>query len=90
MFVYLGVNDAQPIWLYPGERGSSSAAILPFGSKTWEARYAQRTLGFYERICRRGARRAIVLLPVDVSRSQLQQRLERIRPARAPVELPGP
>ena len=79
VFIYLGVNDAQPIWLYPRERGASSAAMLPFGTKTWEARYAQRTLGFYQRICQRGARRAIVLLPVDVTRSHLQQKLERIR-----------
>jgi hypothetical protein len=79
VFVYLGVNDAQSLWLYPGERAASSAALLPFGSPSWEARYAQRTLGFYERICQRGARRAIVLLPVDVNRTHLQQRLGRIR-----------
>jgi len=79
VFVYLGVNDAQPLWLYPGERASASAATLPFGTPTWEARYEARTHGFYERICQRGARRAIVLLPVDVNRSQLQQRLARIR-----------
>ncbi|HTV19263.1 MAG TPA: hypothetical protein VMG12_11345 [Polyangiaceae bacterium] len=79
VFVYIGVNDAQSLWLYPGERPSSSAVMLPFGSPTWEARYAERTLGFYERICQRGARRAIVLLPVDVTRSHLQQRLARIR-----------
>lgn len=79
VFVYLGVNDAQPLWLYPGERAPASAATLPFGTPTWEARYEARTLGFYERICQRGARRAIVLLPVDVARSGLQRKLERIR-----------
>jgi hypothetical protein len=79
VFVYLGVNDAQSLWLYPGERQSSSAATLPFGTPSWEARYAERAHDFYERICQRGARRAIVLLPVDVTRSQLQQRLQRIR-----------
>jgi hypothetical protein len=79
VFVYLGVNDAQPLWLHPGERAASSPAMPPFGTPTWEARYAERTLGFYERICQRGAKRAIVLLPVDVNRSELQRRLQRIR-----------
>jgi hypothetical protein len=79
VFVYLGVNDAQPLWLHPRERSGSSQAMLPFGTPAWEARYAERTLGFYERICQRGARRVIVLLPVDVNRSQLEQRLKRIR-----------
>jgi lysophospholipase L1-like esterase len=79
VFVYLGVNDAQSLWLHPGERATSSAPMVPFGTPTWEARYAERTLGFYERICQRGAKRAIVLLPVDVNRSELQRRLHRIR-----------
>jgi hypothetical protein len=79
VFVYLGVNDAQSLWLHPGERAAASLAMLPFGTPTWEARYAERALGFYERICQRGARRAIVLLPVDVNRSELQRRLQRIR-----------
>jgi hypothetical protein len=73
VFVYLGVNDAQPLWLHPGERAAASTAMLPFGTPTWEARYAERTLGFYERICQRGAKRAIVLLPVDVNRTELQR-----------------
>jgi hypothetical protein len=79
VFVYLGVNDAQSLWLHPGERAAASLAMLPFGTPTWEARYAERALGFFERICQRGARRAIVLLPVDVNRSELQRRLQRIR-----------
>lgn len=83
VFVYLGVNDAQSLWLRPRERSQSSAATLPFGTSTWDARYAQRTLGFYERICQRGARRAIVLLPVDVNRTELQRRLQRIRELQA-------
>jgi hypothetical protein len=80
VFVYLGVNDAQSLWLYPGERDTSTnAAMLPFGTPSWEARYAERALGFYERICQRGARRAIVLLPVDLNRSELERRMKRIR-----------
>lgn len=79
VFVYLGVNDAQPLWLHPQERQATKAVTLPFGTPLWEARYAERTRGFYERICARGARRAIVLLPVDVNRSPLEKRLQRIR-----------
>jgi hypothetical protein len=79
VFVYLGVNDAQSLWLYPGERGSPDTAMLPFGTPTWESRYAERARSFYERICERGARRAIVLLPVDMNRSGLERRMKRIR-----------
>ena len=79
VFVYLGVNDAQSLWLYPSERGSLDTSMLPFGTPTWEARYAERARGFFERICSRGARRAIVLLPVDMNRSELERRMKRIR-----------
>jgi hypothetical protein len=83
VFVYLGVNDAQPVWLYPHERGVFGAATLPFGSPEWDAAYARRSREFLTRICQRGAQRAIVLLPVDVSRPDLQQRLVRIRELQA-------
>jgi hypothetical protein len=83
VFVYLGVNDAQSVWLYPHERGVFGAATLPFGSPEWDAAYARRTREFLARICQRGARRAIVLLPVDVNRADLQQRLVRIRELQA-------
>ncbi len=79
VFVYLGVNDAQPIWLYPYERGASGLTSVPFGAPDWDAVYSQRTRDFLERICQRGARRAVVLLPVDVNHPDLQQRLARIR-----------
>jgi lysophospholipase L1-like esterase len=79
VFVYLGVNDAQPLWLYPDERDAYGVTLLPFGSPAWESVYARRTRDFYERICQRGAQRAVVLLPVDVNRGELHRRLERIR-----------
>jgi hypothetical protein len=79
VFVYLGVNDAQALWLHPHERDASGQASLPFASAAWEAMYLQRTREFYERICKRGAQRAIVLLPVDVNRAGLSQNLEKIR-----------
>jgi hypothetical protein len=79
VFVYLGVNDAQPLWLRPEERDASGVSSIPFGSEAWDAVYTQRAHDFYERICQRGARRAVVLLPVDVNRSDLSRRIERIR-----------
>jgi hypothetical protein len=79
VFVYLGVNDAQAVWLYPHERGDSRLAAVPFGGKDWDLVYGRRAREFLERICQRGARRAVVLLPVDVNQPELQHRLERIR-----------
>jgi lysophospholipase L1-like esterase len=79
VFVYLGVNDAQPVWLYPHERGASGLTSVPFGVADWDAVYARRTRDFLDRICQRGARRAVVLLPVDVNRPDMQRRLDRIR-----------
>ncbi len=83
VFVYLGVNDAQAVWLYPDERGTSGVASVPFGGPDWDAVYARRTREFLERICERGAQRAVVLLPVDVNRTGMQRRLERIRELQA-------
>jgi hypothetical protein len=79
VFVYIGVNDAQAVWLYPHERGASGLASVPFGAADWDTVYARRTREFLERICQRGARRAVVLLPVDVERPDMQRRLERVR-----------
>ncbi len=79
VFVYLGVNDAQAVWLYPHERSNRRSRAVPFGAADWDEVYARRTREFLERICQRGARKAIVLLPVDVARPELQQRLKRIR-----------
>jgi hypothetical protein len=79
VFVYLGVNDAQAFWLHPHERGPSGVTSVPFGTPEWDAAYTRRTRDFLQRICERGARRAIVLLPVDVNRPELQHSLDRIR-----------
>lgn len=79
VFVYVGVNDAQAVWLHPHERDSSGLASLAFGEAEWDAVYARRARGFLRRICERGARRAVVLLPVDVTSSELQRRLDHIR-----------
>lgn len=79
VFVYLGVNDAQAVWLHPHERGPSGPTTVPFGTDDWDAVYTRRTQEFLHRICERGARRALVLLPVDVNRPDLQRSLDRIR-----------
>jgi hypothetical protein len=79
VFVYIGVNDAQAVWLYPHERGASGLASVPFGAADWDAVYTRRTRAFLERICQRGARRAVVLLPVDVDRPHMQHRLDHVR-----------
>ena len=79
VFVYIGVNDAQAVWLYPHERGASGLAAVPFGGADWDAVYSRRTREFLDRICQRGARRAVVLLPVDVELPDMQRRLDRVR-----------
>jgi hypothetical protein len=83
VFVYLGVNDAQSLWLHPHERGPLGDTSVPFGTDQWDASYARRTRDFLDRICQRGARHAFVLLPVDVNVPDLQSRLHRIRALQA-------
>lgn len=83
VFVYLGMNDAQAMWLWPKEQREYGREFLPWSDSRWQALYMQRAQQFFERICRRGAQRVIVLLPVDVQRDRLQQRLGRIRDLQA-------
>lgn len=79
VFLYLGMNDAQAMWLWPDEQRTYGREFLPWSDSRWQALYTQRAQQFFERICRRGAHRVIVLLPVDVERDRLQSRLSRIR-----------
>jgi hypothetical protein len=83
VFVYLGMNDAQALWLEPGEQRAFGRRFLPWSDARWDALYARRARDFFERICQRGAQRTIVLLPVDVQRFRLQRRLKRIRTLQA-------
>jgi hypothetical protein len=83
VFVYLGMNDAQALWLRPDERPAFGRTFLPWTDRRWQALYAQRAQELFERICERGAQRAIILLPVDVKRDRLQRRLARIRALQA-------
>ena len=79
VFVYLGMNDAQAMWLWPNEQRAFGREFLPWSDSRWQGLYTQRAQKFFERICQRGAHRVIVLLPVDVQRDRLQHRLARIR-----------
>lgn len=83
VFVYLGMNDAQAMWLWPNERRAFGRQFLPWSDSRWQGLYMQRAQQFFERICQRGAHRTIVLLPVDVQRDRLQHRLTRIRELQA-------
>ena len=83
VFVYLGMNDAQALWLWPSEQRAYGREFLPWSDSRWQGLYQQRAQQFFERICRRGAQRVIVLLPVDVQRDRLQHRLGRIREVQA-------
>jgi lysophospholipase L1-like esterase len=83
VFVYLGMNDAQALWLRPDEQAAFGREYLPWGDARWHELYVQRATQFFERICERGAQRTIVLLPVDVKRERLQRRLARIRELQA-------
>src|SRR5688572_21946832 len=79
VFIYLGMNDAQAMWLWPNERRAFGRQFLPWSDSRWDGLYTRRAQQFFERIRQRGAHRTIVLLPVDVQRDRLQHRLERIR-----------
>jgi hypothetical protein len=83
VFVYLGMNDAQALWLEPSEQRAFGQRFLPWTDARWDTLYTRRARDFFERICERGAQRTIVLLPVDVRRARLQRRLERIRTLQA-------
>lgn len=83
VFLYLGVNDAQALWLQPRERGASGRAFLPWSDDRWSRLYAERARRLVERTCQRGAERVFMVLPVDVKRTRLQQRLERVRELQA-------
>jgi hypothetical protein len=77
--VYLGTNDAQPLWLRPHERTRADRKFLHWRHARWSTVYRERARQLMERICQRGAGRALMVLPVDVKLPRLQRRLHRIR-----------
>jgi hypothetical protein len=79
VLVYFGLNDAQSLWLPAPERRRMGRRWLAWSDARWSSVYEQRVRRYLARICARGARRALVLLPVDVAGPRLQRRLNRIR-----------
>lgn len=83
VFVYLGVNDAQALWLTPQERNGAQRPWLAWSDRRWNGIYERRVRRFIDRICARGAGRVVLLLPVDVAKPRLQHRLQRVRTLQA-------
>lgn len=83
LFVYLGVNDAQSLWLEPRERQGAPRPWLAWSNSRWSGIYERRVRRFIERVCARGVGRVVLLLPVDVVEARLQRKLERVRAAQA-------
>lgn len=79
VFIYLGVNDGQSLWLRPSERQRGGGRWLHWRDPRWRKVYQQRAQRLYDMICRRGVKRTIVLLPVEVTKRSLERRLRRIR-----------
>lgn len=79
VFVYLGVNDGQALWLRPGDRQRPGERWLPWSHPRWPTVYRRRAQRLYETLCQRGARQVVVLLPVEVTKPRLERKLERIR-----------
>lgn len=79
VIVYLGTNDAQALWLRPRERSRANLEFLPWRDARWSTVYRERVRQLMESICKKGAGRALMVLPVDVKWPRLQRRLHRIR-----------
>jgi hypothetical protein len=83
---YVGANDAQKLWLRPEERApnaSEEAAWVEWEDERWSSVYVSRVAELIHSVCARGAKRAILLAPVDVTSSMRQARLDRIRQLQA-------
>jgi hypothetical protein len=83
---YVGANDAQKLWLRPEERpanASEEGAWVEWEDERWTSVYAARVADLLRSVCTRGAKRAILLAPVDVTSATRQARLDRIRQVQA-------
>ena len=80
--VYMGVNDAQGIWLHPHEKRWAKRPSDPWirwQQPGWSEIYRDRVTSFAETLCKRGIGRVIFLLPVDVAKPFLSRRMMRVR-----------
>ncbi|MET0384410.1 MAG: hypothetical protein ABW321_00555 [Polyangiales bacterium] len=84
---YVGANDAQTMWLRPEERRPSDTAEqapwVTWEDARWSSVYEARVTELLRSVCDRGAKRAILLAPVDVANERMQSRLDRIRQLQA-------
>lgn len=84
--VYLGVNDAQGIWLRPEERTGPKRRRwqwVVWKDKRWPEVYRQRMRSLIDGLCARGVHDVAVIPPLDVRNDRLQRRLERVRQLQA-------
>lgn len=79
VFVYVGINDGQSIWLRPDERGKGESPWLSWHRPRWAEVYTRRAQQLLQSICDRGAKRAFMLLPIEVEKPRLERKLRRIR-----------
>jgi hypothetical protein len=81
VMLYIGGNDAQALWLRPGERLNKrpSGAWIWWQDSRWPSVYEARAIEFINSLCARGVQHTIVLPPADVVHARLQSRLERVR-----------
>lgn len=79
--LYVGGNDAQALWLSPKERKRGQDAWVKWGDDRWTEIYESRARRLIDDTCERGAKRVLVLPPVDVRGPKMQRKLERVREA---------
>lgn len=81
VLVYIGGNDAQALALRKEERPPKSDGWVRWDDAEWEEVYTSRVQDFVEGICKRGAKKVIVLPPVDVVGDKMHTKLDRVRKA---------
>ncbi len=79
VFLYVGMNDGQSIWLRPNERRGQVRPWLSWHDPRWPDVYTDRARELLQSICARGARQAIVLLPIETPKARLEGKMQRIR-----------
>lgn len=79
VLVYVGGNDAQAIHLRQSEREGRKDGWIKWDDAKWDDVYTGRVRDFVEGLCKRGAKKVVVLPPVDVVSAKMDAKLERIR-----------
>lgn len=80
ILLYTGGNDTQHLRLRRDERPSRAQQWIAWSEEErWRSVYRSRVRNFVDTLCARGARRVIVLLPVDGGRPGWSRRIVRVR-----------